>query len=263
MTHSSTSVLPHGTLYLVPCHLGEDTHYANLFPALNLTLIQSIKIWCVENVKSARRFISPILKLNTEITHTVQDLRIDEIPRSDTDNTHRIQQLRDLLRPALATKNVMGEWIAGQNIGIVSEAGCPGVADPGAELVAIAHELNIPVVPLIGPSSILLGLMASGFNGQSFAFNGYLPLKEPQRLNALKRAQQEAHQQRTQIFIETPYRNQTFADYLITHLDGTLRLCIASGLTTAQQAIITRPIHQWRTQMPQLNAKLPTLFLFL
>ena len=163
-------------------------------------------------------------------------------------------ELTELLAPLLA----------GEDVGIISEAGCPGIADPGAELVSLAHRHGIRVVPLVGPSSILLALMASGLNGQRFAFHGYLPIPEAERNKAIAALEAEsARYHQTQLFIETPYRNEKLFSALLAHCRPQTLLCVASDITLPHEQIRTRPIAQWKSQpAPQLN-KRPSLFLLL
>ena len=146
-------------------------------------------------------------------------------------------------------------------MGIISEAGCPAIADPGADVVAIAQRRGLTVIPLVGPSSILMGLMASGFNGQSFAFVGYLPIEAQARARRLKELEQRImRDDQTQIFIETPYRNNTLLADLVKHLPGNLRLCVASDITGENERIVTHTIAQWAAQKPDFG-KIPTIFL--
>ena len=160
------------------------------------------------------------------------------------------------------------DWLAplaaGESVGVMSDAGCPGVADPGAALVQAAHDAGIEVHPLIGPSSLLLALMASGLNGQRFSFQGYLPVERPERRQAIERlAQRSAAERETVLLIETPYRNQAMAEALLEALPAAARLCIAVDLAGPAQSIATRSIRTWRTRPPELPRKLPAVFLFL
>ncbi|HSH68041.1 MAG TPA: SAM-dependent methyltransferase, partial [Bacteroidia bacterium] len=148
----------------------------------------------------------------------------------------------------------------GKNIGVISEAGCPGVADPGAEVVAIAHERHIRVIPLVGPSSILLALMASGFNGQSFTFHGYLPKERSERIKKLKELEKATQKGQTQLFIETPYRNTHLLDDILQTCESTTLLCIACDITLPTEFIKTRRIAEWKKHIPDIHKK-PTIFL--
>jgi len=149
----------------------------------------------------------------------------------------------------------------GEHVGVISEAGCPAVADPGADVVAIAQRKNYPVVPLVGPSSILMSVMASGFNGQSFAFHGYLPIDASERTNAIKKLEGRIYaENQTQLFIETPYRNNKLAEELIRTCRPSTKLCIASDITCEDEYIHTRPVKDWAGKVPDLSKK-PTIFL--
>jgi 16S rRNA (cytidine1402-2'-O)-methyltransferase len=206
-------------------------------------LAGQLNTYIAENAKTARAF----LKL-TPLTHPLQDITIHELtPRVD-DAT-----LQGWLTPLRS----------GGSIGLVSEAGCPAVADPGARAVAIAHQWGITVKPWVGPSSILLGLMASGLDGQRFAFHGYAPVDAGERTKQLKAWELfSSKQHQTQILIETPYRNQAMFTSLIEHLKGNTRLCVARALTTPDEWVRTLNVAQWKNQsVPQLD-KFPTLFLF-
>jgi 16S rRNA (cytidine1402-2'-O)-methyltransferase len=231
-----------GTLHLVPVGLGDAPASAWL-PADVQALAGGLSVYIAENAKTARAFLKLI-----GTTRPLQEISIHTLsPKTD-----------------LAT---MRQWLAplsqGINIGLVSEAGCPAVADPGARVVSLAHDLGYTVAPWVGPSSILLGLMASGLDGQRFAFHGYAPVNPAERAKQLKAweaTSQKQHQ--TQLLIETPYRNDAMLDTLVQSLKGNTRLCVARALTTPQQWILTAPISRWKTlARPQLS-KLPTLFLF-
>ena len=230
-------------LYLIPTYLAGDTAEQVLPPAIS-NVIATTDVFFVENIRTARRFISS-LKTGRIIDDTLfYDLSKDT-PEADTR-----RQLSDLLAQ-------------NRNAGVMSEAGCPGVADPGAVAVKIAHQMGIRVDPLVGPSSILLALMGSGLNGQSFVFHGYLPIDRPDRIKRLQQLDNEAKAKRqTQIFIETPYRNNpVLADILATCAPDT-RLCIAANLTAPDALIQTRTIADWKSYKPDLHKK-PTVFLLL
>jgi len=228
-------------LYLIPTVLAEDTADRVLSPAIR-EVISHTDVFFVENVRTARRFISA-LKLGRVIDQlTFHDLD-KETPATDTR-----QQLEELTRQ-------------NRDAGILSEAGCPGVADPGAVAVRIAHELGWRVVPLVGPSAILLALMASGMSGQSFVFHGYLPLDKHDRSRTLRHLEQEARRrQQTQIFMETPYRNNQLLKDVLAICQPDTQLCIASHVTAPDELIRTLPIRDWKTQLPDLHKK-PTVFL--
>lgn len=238
-----TSTVKPGTLYFIPVTLGDD-HLERALPPDVIRITQQLEIFVVENEKTARHFLS-LMK-----THKpVRELTLMTL------NEHT----EDKAIPAL-----LAPLLAGKDVGLMSEAGCPGIADPGAKLAALAHQKNIRVAPLVGPSSILLSLMASGFNGQRFTFLGYLPADKAARIQRLKEI--EKHSQKfneTQIFIETPYRNQhLLADILATCHPET-RLCIACNISLEDELIISRTIKAWKQQsLPDLHKK-PTVFLLL
>jgi 16S rRNA (cytidine1402-2'-O)-methyltransferase len=232
-----------GTLYLLPVTLGDD-QLTRALPADVIGLAQRLDTFVVENEKTARRFLGLIKTIKP--VRELEMLLLNE----HTDD----KALPALLAPLLA----------GKDVGLMSEAGCPGIADPGARLAELAHRKGIRVVPLVGPSSILLGLMASGFNGQRFAFLGYLPSDKAERIKALKALEQTSQRLgETQIFIETPYRNQHMLEDILSHCQSQTRLCIASNVSLEQELIISRPIAEWRkSTLPDLH-KQPTVFLLL
>lgn len=228
------------SLYLFPVSLG-DTPLENVLPAQNITIIRTIKYFIVENIRSARRFLKACDRT----------IDIDQLTFF-TLNEHT---------EASAIPSMLDPLKQGESMGIISEAGCPAIADPGADVVAIAQQRGYNVVPLVGPSSILLSLMASGFNGQSFAFNGYLPIEQASRNAKLKELERRIRRERqTQIFIETPYRNNKFIDELCHALPGNLLLCVASDITGPNESIITRRLSQWNKTTYNYN-KIPTIFL--
>ncbi|HNW51634.1 MAG TPA: SAM-dependent methyltransferase [Prolixibacteraceae bacterium] len=229
-----------GKLYLIPTTLG-DENPLNVLPSTIKTIVSNISHFVVEDERTARRFIK---KLNP-------DTDIDKLQFNELNKRTRFDEMNQFLDP-------INE---GQDIGIISEAGCPGVADPGADLVRIAHQKGIEVKPLVGPSSILLSLMASGMNGQSFAFVGYIPVKHPARGKTIRFLEHRAFQDdQTQIFIETPYRNNTLFDDLVKTLDEKTRLCIACDITLETEFIKTRSIREWKKEKPDLHKK-PAIFL--
>lgn len=232
-----------GTLFLLPVALGPAASDA-LHPPATLRTTHLLRHFVVENAKSARAELKRIGH-----PQPLQALDVRELPKTPTD-----ADLSALLAPALA----------GQDIGLMSEAGCPAVADPGALLVRQAHRLGIRAAPLVGPSSLLLSLMASGLNGQSFAFHGYLPVKEAERAAALRELEKESRRfKRTQLFIETPYRNQAMFAALLAGLSAETQLCVARELTTAGEWIATRSVASWKkSEAPDLDRR-PTVFLFL
>ena len=235
--------MSNGTLYLIPCTLG-DTPATQVLPQHTIDIARGLKHFVVEQPKTARQFLSAL-----KHEQPIQSLHFATL------NEHTVaNELTELLAPLLA----------GEDVGIISEAGCPGIADPGAELVSLAHRHGIRVVPLVGPSSILLALMASGLNGQRFAFHGYLPIPEAERNKAIAALEAEsARYHQTQLFIETPYRNEKLFSALLAHCRPQTLLCVASDITLPHEQIRTRPIAQWKSQpAPQLN-KRPSLFLLL
>ncbi|MCW8896814.1 MAG: SAM-dependent methyltransferase [Flavobacteriales bacterium] len=229
-----------GTLYLIPTTLGE-TAYDKVIPSFNNTILQEIDVFIVENIKTARRFIKK----------TAPDKVIDDLVFYEINKRTNLDMLPTFLKPI----------DEGKNIGVISDAGCPGVADPGADVVALAHQNNIKVVPLVGPSSILLSLMASGFNGQSFCFNGYLPKEQKDRVRKLKDLERMAiAQKQTQLFIETPYRNHHVMEDLLANCNPNTKLCVAVDITMASEQIVTKTIAEWKSTKIDLN-KRPCVFL--
>ena len=227
-------------LYLFPVPLSEGPADAVL-PCVNVGLVRQVKHFIVENVRSARRF----LKL-CDRSIDIDSLTFSELNRHTDPNTI----------PAMLDPLARGEAM-----GVISEAGCPAIADPGADVVAVAQRRGFRVVPLVGPSSIVLSLMGSGFNGQSFAFNGYLPIDREARAKMLKRMQQRITAERqTQIFIETPYRNNKLIAELAATLPGNMLLCVASDITGPRESIVTRPCSHWKQARYDYDKK-PTIFL--
>jgi 16S rRNA (cytidine1402-2'-O)-methyltransferase len=228
------------TLFLIPVPLADGTS-PQVIPSHNSHILNTIKTYIVENEKTARRWLKEMglqtpqseLKMLTYGKHS--------------DKTDLSMYLKVLL--------------SGENVGLMSEAGCPGVADPGSEIVELAHKNGIRVVPLIGPSSILLALMASGFNGQSFTFHGYLPIDKSQRAKRIKELEATAQRHhQTQIFIETPFRNNQLLEEILRSCQSHTRLCVACNLTSSEEKIISLPIEQWRSRKIDLHKK-PTIFL--
>ena len=232
-----------GTLYLIPVPLGPVSPQDNLHPNI-LATIRPLTHFVVEQAKSARAFLKAA---GTDLP--LQELQLDEL------NEHTKTDALDRLLAPLR---------AGHNVGLLSEAGCPAVADPGANLVALAQQENIRVVPLVGPSSLLLALMASGLNGQRFAFLGYLPAKEVDRNKALRELETDSRKHKqTQLFIETPYRNRAMFDAILQTCQPASRLCVATDLTLPGESIQTRTIAQWKKQTPPEIERRPTVFLLL
>ncbi len=232
-----------GTLYLIPVTLGDDNIHAVLPPNV-VEIAQKLEHFVVENEKSARQFLSLIKPLKP-----IRELQLELLNEHTDDKT-----LPNLLKPLLA----------GQDVGLMSEAGCPAVADPGAKLVALAHQKDIRVTPLTGPSAILLALMASGLNGQQFAFLGYLPVDKAARTLKLKEIEKRSQTHKeTQIFIETPYRNQQMLETILNTCNANMRLCVACHISFHDELIITKRISEWKqSALPDLNKK-PTVFLLL
>lgn len=232
-----------GVLYMIPCPISDATDVYDVTPASNRAIIDSLDYFIVENVRSARRFLS-----KAGISRKIDDLEFVEL------NEHT--------REGVAVEAMVRPIEQGRSAGVISEAGVPGVADPGALVAAACHRRGIRVVPLVGPSSILMSIMASGLNGQSFAFNGYLPVKPPERarvIKALERRAQTEHQ--SQIFIEAPYRNVKLVEQLLSVCSPATRLTIACDITSSEEIILTRTIEQWRKgAMPDI-AKRPTIFI--
>ncbi len=228
------------TLYLVPTTLG-DTELHKILPAYNAEIVSALKYFIVENVRTARRFLK---KVNREID-------IDVLTFFELNQHTKPEEVAQFLHPLKG----------GNDIGVISEAGCPAVADPGADVVALAQQQGFTVAPLVGPSSILLSLMGSGFNGQSFVFLGYLPVQPSDRIKALKKMENRVYaESQTQIFIETPYRNMKMVEDIIAACQPNTKLCIAADITLPTEFIKTKPVSAWKTQKPDLN-KRPCIFL--
>ena len=232
-----------GTLYLIPVPLGPTAPQDSL-PANVLATVRPLTYFVVEQAKTARAF------LKAAGTDTpLQELQLEEL------NEHTKADALDRLLAPLRS---------GHDVGLLSEAGCPAVADPGANLVALAQQENIRVVPLIGPSSLLLALMASGLNGQRFAFLGYLPAKEAERTKALRDLESDSRKHKqTQLFIETPYRNKAMFEGILQTCSPTTRLTVATDLTLPSESVITLTIAQWKKKTPPEIERRPTVFLLL
>ena len=232
-----------GTLFLIPSNLSDPFTPTQILPATVIATAIRLNHYVAENAKSARAFLKGIGVVRPMAQISIQQLNSQT--RADT--------LTQMIAPLLA----------GHDVGLVSEAGAPGVADPGALLVALAHQHGIAVVPLVGPSSILLGLMASGLNGQTFAFHGYLPQDKAARADVIVALERESRQRNmTQLFIETPYRNQALYADLLATLAPSTQLCVARDLTGNHEYVRTSRVADWRIQTLVIE-KLPTLFLFL
>jgi len=232
--------MPTGTLFLIPVPLAEDAAAKTFTPYL-VDTINHIKEYIVENEKTARRFLK-VAGLKTPQS----ELTVHDYGKHNRNSS---------LKPFFTGLQ------AGNDVGLMSEAGCPGIADPGADIVAEAHRRNIKVVPLVGPSSILLALMASGFNGQGFAFQGYLPIDKAERSRKIKELENLSDRlNQTQIFIETPFRNNQLLEEILKSGNAKTKLCIACNLTAADELVQTKIIAEWQKQTPDLHKK-PTIFL--
>jgi 16S rRNA (cytidine1402-2'-O)-methyltransferase len=227
-------------LYLLPSTLG-DTPINNVLPAANVEVITQIKYFIVENIRSARRFLK-------KVDHNID---IDTLTFYTLDEHTLPKDIHDYLKP-LEEGNPMG---------VISEAGCPVVADPGSLVVELAQKKNLKVIPMVGPSSIILSVMASGFNGQSFTFYGYLPIEPDKRAAAIRTLETRAYKEnQTQLFIETPYRNIKMLEEILHVCRPDTRLCIATDITCENEYIRTKTIKEWKKQLPDIN-KRPTIFL--
>lgn len=229
-----------GKLFLIPSNIGE-TSIDSVIPLNTKKVISSIKYFIVENLRSGRRYLKKVDK-----SLVIEDLTFFELNKRVDSNS-----IPDFLSPLLQ----------GNDVGLISEAGLPCVADPGNAVVELAHNYNINVVPLVGPSSIFLALMASGFNGQNFSFNGYLPINKKERKNSIKLFEDNsAKNNQTQIFIETPYRNNNLLKDLLLNCKNSTFLCIASEITTESEYIKTMRIDEWKKTKIDLHKK-PAIFL--
>ena len=227
-------------LYLIPNLLGE-TPTDQVLPPYNRDIILGIRHFIVEDVRTARRFLKLVDR----------SIDIDQLTFYTLNKHTNPEEVASMLKPLEE----------GSPMGVISEAGCPAVADPGADVVAIAQRKGLQVIPLVGPSSIILAVMGSGFNGQSFAFNGYLPIEPEERIKVLKKLEQRAYSEnQTQLFIETPYRNAKMMADILKACRPQTHLCIAAGLTTQDEYIKTHTVKEWTGHLPQLE-KIPCIFL--
>ena len=230
-----------GKLYLIPTTLGDTGETSDVIPIKINSLVNLIDEYIVENEKSARHFLKKIgikKSLNEIVLHPL--------------NQHTL---------ANEVKHYLDSIAIGKNIGLISEVGCPAIADPGEVIVKLAHKNNIQVIPLVGPSSILLALMASGMNGQNFTFNGYLPKERSERVSKIKELERLVKQKnQTQIFIETPYRNLHLIEDILSSCDTNSMICVASDITLPTEFIITKSVQEWKKQLPDIN-KRPTIFI--
>lgn len=227
-------------LYLIPVPLS-DVAVENVLPAVNTAIVREIKHFIVENVRSARRFLKKCDR----------NIDIDSLTFYTLNGHTRTEEIASYLEP-LKSRNPMG---------VISEAGCPAIADPGADVVAIAQSQSLRVIPLVGPSSIIMSLMGSGFNGQSFAFQGYLPIDAGERTRKFKDMEHNIRvNHQTQIFIETPYRNNKLIAEMAKILPKSLKLCVASDISGERESILTRGIGDWAKAKYDYD-KIPTIFL--
>ena len=234
--------MKNGTVYLIPSAIAQGVSQETLAPQVKEALL-STNYFVAEHIREARRFISSL-----RLGITIEDLIFSELNKRTS-----ADQIYDLLQPALE----------GNNLGVLSDAGCPGVADPGADIVREAHNAGLKVVPLVGPSSIVLALMASGLSGQNFRFTGYLPIDKKDlksKINALE--SQSRREKETQIFIETPYRSDKMLQQLVATLNPGTLLTIAKDLTGANEHVLTMPISDWK-KYKMVIGKTPTVFLFM
>ena len=229
----------YGTLYLLPVGLGE-CDLENVLPKQNFTIIKSLIYFIAENAKEARAFL--------------KQCDYPEISKAELSliNQHvNLDELNDFIAPLLN----------GQNMGLMSDAGCPGIADPGSEIIKLAHRKGIKVMPLVGPSSIVLSIMASGFNGQNFAFNGYLPIEKIERAKKIKELEMYCiKNKQAQFFIETPYRNGSLFEDLIKTLQPNTQLLVATNITVGDESILVKPISAWKKGTAPEFYKKPTVF---
>jgi 16S rRNA (cytidine1402-2'-O)-methyltransferase len=241
-TVNNTQNIQKGKIYMVPMNLGEVNHSLFLPPDV-LSVIQSLRYFIAENARTCRRYL-----ITLGMKEFLNDITIYEMDKHNPNFDY--SQYFDTVKQ-------------GKDLGVISEAGCPGVADPGATVALSAHRNGIQVVPMVGPSSILLSMMASGLNGQSFAFVGYLPVKNPERNKQIKKLEDRSRElNQTQIFIETPYRNNTLIDTLCSVLSPNTLLTIACDITLPTEYIKTKTIAKWKQSKPDID-KRPAIFLIL
>jgi 16S rRNA (cytidine1402-2'-O)-methyltransferase len=230
-----------GRIFLIPSSLGDEGAVA--IPAETRQIVLSIDFFIVENERSTRRFLRSIGYTKNFDEGNLLKVERDEDFKGEEKLLHHLKK--------------------GNDAGVISEAGCPGIADPGAAVVQWAYQHKIKVVPLVGPSAIFMGLMASGLNGQQFAFHGYLPVSSPERRNKLKQLEEESQRKKqTQIFMETPYRNDSLLKDLLDACKPSTSLCIASDITLPTEKIYTCSVAEWKKHIPDLKKK-PTIFLML
>lgn len=241
-----------GTLYLIPNTLGDTDALASVIPEHVQAITARLDYFVAENAKTARAFLK-LIGAQHPLAKPLQEIKIAEL---------------NVNTPAAALAELLAPLLAGQDAGLVSEAGVPAVADPGADLVRLAHQHGVQVKPLVGPSSLLLAVMASGLNGQSFAFNGYLPTDAAQRAKRIKELEQRSRQEKqTQLFIETPYRNAAMLEALVANCQPGTLICVATDISLASETIRTMTGAQWKSLLTSGKApdfhKKPTVFLLL
>lgn len=228
-------------LYLIPCPMGE-TAKEQVLPSYNTQIVKNIRHFIVESRKAAVRFLVSLDK-----TFPIDDCTFTEL----SEHTDQKSDLSKLLLPLEK----------GESMGVISDAGCPCIGDPGSRAVEIAQKKNLRVIPLVGPNSMIMAIMASGFNGQNFAFNGYLPVKNGEREGKIKQLENKVYKEdQTQLFIETPYRNQKMLEAILKTCRPETKLCLASGITTSEEFIKTKTIAVWKKEKIELK-KIPMIFL--
>lgn len=228
-------------LYLIPCPMGETTN-EQVLPSYNTQIVKNIRHFIVESRKAAVRFLVSLDK-----TFPIDDCTFTEL----SEHTDQKADLSKLLLPLEK----------GESMGVISDAGCPCIGDPGSRAVEIAQKKNLRVIPLVGPNSMIMAIMASGFNGQNFAFNGYLPVKNGEREGKIKQLENKVYKEdQTQLFIETPYRNQKMLEAILKTCRPETKLCLASGITTSEEFIKTKTIAAWKKEKIELK-KIPMIFL--
>lgn len=227
-----------GSIYLIPIPISEDKPIEEHIPQEIYAVIGQIEVFLVEDIKTTRRYLRKLDK-----NYPIDDKLFFVVNKrsSDIEVNKLVTQYKD------------------KTIGVISEAGCPGIADPGEKIVDIAHELKMKVKPLVGPSSILMALIASGKSGQEFTFNGYLPKERGERIKKIKQLENLSQNGVTQLFMETPFRNNHLLEDLLLHLDSNVKLCIASNITGQKELIKTKLVKDWKNHPPDLNKK-PTIF---
>lgn len=237
-----------GILFLIPNTLGDTEALSSVLPEQVQQITSQLDYFVAENAKTARAFLK-LVNANHALAKPLQEITISEL---------------NVNTPAAALAGLLAPLLAGRDGGLVSEAGVPAVADPGADLVRLAHQHNIPVRPLVGPSSLLLAVMASGLNGQSFAFNGYLPTDAGQRATRIKELETRSRKEKqTQLFIETPYRNAAMLEALVAACASSTLVCVATDLSLASETIRTMTAAQWKSAKAPDFHKKPTVFLLL